>query len=168
MLQSPSGLNVVTHSLLFICLSHFWWARLSLPPIFLAILVFSLPLLFSCRLILLQSIIPGFSFLSRFPPYLFPVSFGRPAAGARSSVAAPVAFTCLTAPSHLLSRFIFISLYVCLPISMIVYLLSSSAVSFKISGIFVCLFGLCLSLLYICQRVCHSYLMALYWPYWAF
>ncbi len=32
MLQSPSGLNVVTDSLLFICLSHFWLAHLSPLP----------------------------------------------------------------------------------------------------------------------------------------
>lgn len=75
--------------------------------------------------------------------------------GARSSAAAPVAFTCLTAPSHLLSRSLFISLSVCLSISMIVYLLSSSAPSFC----------LCHSLLHIFHGTCISYLLALCWPY---
>lgn len=41
------------------------------PPFF----VFPLPLLFSCLLILLQSIILGFSLLSRFSPCLSPASF---------------------------------------------------------------------------------------------
>lgn len=57
------------------------------------------------------------------------------ATGARSSAVVPVAFICLTASSRLLSRFLFISLSVCLTISMIVYLPSSSAVSFYILGI---------------------------------
>lgn len=61
-------------------------------------------------------------------PPSFQLHFALCAAGARSSAAAPVAFTCLTAPSRLLSRFLFISLSVCLSVSMIVYLPSSSAV----------------------------------------
>lgn len=55
----------------------------------------------------------------------------RCAAGTGSTVAAPVAFTCLTAPSRLLSHFLFISLSVCPP-PPILHQPSNSAVSFQI------------------------------------
>lgn len=151
MLQSPSGLNVVTDSLLFICLSHFWHAHLSPSPhapsslSFLSLSSFHV-FSFCCS----QSYPAFLSCLGSRPPS-FQLHFALCAAGARSSAAAPVAFTCLTAPSRLLSRFLFISLSVCLSISMIVYLPSSSAVSFYILGISSASLCSCLSLLHICQ-----------------
>lgn len=138
-LESPSGLNVGSDSLLFICLSRSSFPSLpSLPSPSLASVSFFLALLLSCLLISLKSIIHGFSPLSQIPPSLSPVSFfSVRRRGKEQCSAAPVAFTCLTAPSRLLSRFLFISLYVCLSISMTVYLPSSPAVPFYILGIFI-------------------------------
>ena len=75
-LQSPSGLNAPSDSLLFLCLSHF--CRTPFPPsssLFLALLLCSLCLFPSCRLISLQSVIAVFTILSWLPPSLSPASF---------------------------------------------------------------------------------------------
>lgn len=132
MLQSPSGLNVVADSLLFICLSHFWHARHPLPPHPPSSSPSSSLLsLFSFHVSSFCSSQSHPALLSRLGSRLPLPSlvFALRATGATSSAAAPVAFTSLAAPSRLLSRFLFISVSVCLSIPMIVYLPPSSVAS---------------------------------------
>lgn len=118
-----SGLNALTDSLLFTCQPHFGTLASRLP--FLPIL--RLPRrsrLFSPSLSLSSFHVFSF-FSSQSHPASLPLChldsclpspqlhFALRAAGAGSTVAAPVAFTSLAAPSRLLSCFLFISLFVC-------------------------------------------------------